>query len=297
MKITIEIDSTAAKKWARRGAILGALSVMGYAVYAQAAVANTFSPGEVIHAADINANFAGLDARIAALETLTKHITATDTDVTFSAVNVHIDSGAGTTDAPVNGLGNLIVGYNEKTLNFGASGTAGNQVATGSHNLVVGRSHSYSSFGTALIGEGNETTGSYSAVIGGVYNTASGPNSSVSGGAYNLASGADASVTGGTSNVASGTESTVSGGGSNVASVLYGAVSHGSGVTNNLFSGFSGDGDYVIIPIADATTVTCEQHCNNHGMTCGAAWLPSGTGASCSNASAGGTYINCYCHS
>ena len=45
-----------------------------------------------------------------------------------------------TLDTRTNGLGNLIVGYNEL-------GTPGEDNRTGSHNLVVGHGNSYSSFG------------------------------------------------------------------------------------------------------------------------------------------------------
>src|SRR6185436_11253646 len=53
--------------------------------------------------------------------------------VIFSGVNLHVESGSGTTaeaGAPT-GLGNLIVGYNEMPMPTGGS-------RVGSHNLVVG---------------------------------------------------------------------------------------------------------------------------------------------------------------
>src|SRR5204863_296283 len=54
--------------------------------------------------------------------------------VIFSGANVYVQSGSGATDGAVNGLGNLIVGYDETAdyLGYGESDRSG------SHNLVVG---------------------------------------------------------------------------------------------------------------------------------------------------------------
>ena len=49
--------------------------------------------------------------------------------VQIAGANLQIVSGAGSTDAPPNGLGNLIIGYNEATAG---------QTRTGSHNVVIG---------------------------------------------------------------------------------------------------------------------------------------------------------------
>jgi len=51
-------------------------------------------------------------------------------------------SGSGATEGMINGLGNLIVGYNEDV--------GSNATRTGSHNLVVGIEHSYSSYAGSL---------------------------------------------------------------------------------------------------------------------------------------------------
>ena len=79
---------------------------------------------------------------MAALETKLLPVSAaqsgsTVTDVYYTNVNLHIRSGAGATNGPINGRGNLIVGYDEEN----------GDPRTGSHNLVIGRYHSYSSFG------------------------------------------------------------------------------------------------------------------------------------------------------
>jgi hypothetical protein len=153
-----------------------------------------------------------LQAQITALQTALASAQATiacmhtvGTDVFFDGCNVHIRSGAGTTDATLNGLGNLIVGYNE---DFSASP----KVRTGSHNLVVGRFHTYSTWGGFVAGESNAVTGAGASVSGGGNSTASGIYSHVSGGNGNTASGIVSSVSGGAGNTASGDEASVSGG-------------------------------------------------------------------------------------
>jgi hypothetical protein len=65
----------------------------------------------------------GLEERVAALERLLKHFSRKGNDVTLTGANLHIVNGLGSTDCedeqfePIpdcpNGLGNLIVGYNE----------------------------------------------------------------------------------------------------------------------------------------------------------------------------------------
>src|SRR5207249_345749 len=56
-------------------------------------------------------------------------------DIVITGANLHIVNGRNDTDT-VNGLGNLIVGYNELRTFTGATNTR-----TGSHNIVVGKEH------------------------------------------------------------------------------------------------------------------------------------------------------------
>ena len=137
--------------------------------------------------------------RLAALSCLRRE----GNDVIFEGCNIHIRSRAGMTDAPVNGLGNLIVGYNEPD---------GTDDRTGSHNLVVGRHHSYSSHGGFVAGENNRVSGASASISGGWGNFASGTHASVSGGRLSIASGLGASVSGGQENMAAGVAASVSGG-------------------------------------------------------------------------------------
>ncbi len=92
----------------------------------------------------------------------------------ISGINVQIVNDSGTTDGAVDGLGNLIVGYNE------LRGLGDDR--TGSHNLIVGDEHNYSSYGGLVAGHFNTISGLFASVSGGRSNTASGQYSSVSGG-------------------------------------------------------------------------------------------------------------------
>ena len=167
--------------------------------------------------------------------------------IQVSGANLQILSGSGKTDGPVNGAGNLIIGYDE----------AGGLKQTGSHNLVLGIFQTYTSYGAILGGLSNHAEGPYSFVVGynnrtfgenssvsggqgntafspsasvsgGIRNNANGEGSSISGGFFNEAPGVEAWIGGGEFNVASGFASSVSGGDTNKASGFGSAVSGGS---------------------------------------------------------------------
>ena len=149
-------------------------------------------------------------------------------------VNVQIVNGLGATNgAPAdpdsltpgvvqtNGLGNLIVGYNEM----------GNPVGdnrTGSHNVVVGHGNNYVTFGSLVASRDNTASGAYACVTGGTRNRAIADFASISGGRSGLASGVEASVSGGLAAVASGVQSSVSGGAACTASGDNAAVAGGN---------------------------------------------------------------------
>ena len=183
--------------------------------------------------------------------------------IRFTGVNVQVVNGLGASNGNpnnptsisngntvVNGVGNLIVGYNEL-----GNPTSDNR--TGSHNVVMGQANSYTRFGSLVAGrentisgpfttvsagrrnqakaafssvsggKSNATKGKYATVSGGWFNTASGQLSSVSGGQSNKASGLRASVSGGQFNIASGTVALVSGGYGNMASGYLAATVSG----------------------------------------------------------------------
>ena len=147
--------------------------------------------------------------------------------IKFYGVNVQVVSGSGSTSGPVNGRGNVVIGYDE-----GDSESK----RTGSHNLILGELQSYSSYGSILggslntasgpdstvMGRGNEAAGEAATVTAGEGDKASGFASSVSGGDGNKASNTFASVTGGIFNTASGYSAAILGGRENTVSTEFG---------------------------------------------------------------------------
>jgi len=222
-----------------------------------------------------------LQDQINDLKALLLNVTRVDDNITFSGVNVHIVSGSGATNGTHNGLGNLIVGYNEERDD--------GDDRTGSHNLILGAKQNFSSHGGIVAGLNNTIIGPYASVIGGRNNTANGAYSSVSGGSNNIASGNSAfigggggttsgygntafadfsailggafniagdpdlkdhtvgiqsSVSGGSNNTASGLRSSVSGGAYNDASGSYSSVSGGVSNTASGTTSSASGGSY-----------------------------------------------------
>jgi hypothetical protein len=160
-------------------------------------------------------------------QTLLAGMSRTGNDIFFNGVNVHVRSGSGATNGDtgsgpsVNGLGNLIIGYDEaRTINPPSD-------KTGSHNLVIGEEHNYSSYGGLVAGFRNIVSGPNASVSGGWSNVATGNFSSVSGGLLNTASGTMSSIGGGGGNTASGNAASISGGNTNIASGIRSSVSGG----------------------------------------------------------------------
>jgi hypothetical protein len=135
----------------------------------------------------------GLAQRVAALEQLLKHFSREKNEIFITGANLHIVNSLDSTDCtnpppseeepavPIpdcpNGLGNLIVGYNEPRPE------GEENIRTGSHNVVVGQLHNFSRFGGLVVGSDNTISGDFAVVSGGGANIASGPSASVSGGA------------------------------------------------------------------------------------------------------------------
>jgi hypothetical protein len=174
-----------------------------------------------------------LAQRVEALEDLLKHFSREGNEIFITGANLHIvnglgSTGCGTEEEPIpdcpNGLGNLIVGYNESR---GVTIPGFEDNRTGSHNVVVGQRQNFSRFGGLVVGDFNTISGDFAAVSGGFENTASGHTASVSGGFSNVASGGTAVVSGGTDNTASGLDAMVSGGAQNTASGDFAAVVSG----------------------------------------------------------------------
>lgn len=145
---------------------------------------------------DLEKKVAVLESRVSALLAILQGVSREQDTIVFRSVNVQVTNGGGSTASKPNGLGNLIIGYNEER---------GKEVATersGSHNLIVGNAHSYSSYGGAAIGSYHTIAAPYASVTGGYANEAKGGYATVSGGQLNKASGKFSTVSGGMTRVA-----------------------------------------------------------------------------------------------
>jgi hypothetical protein len=99
---------------------------------------------------------ATVEAQQAYITQLQQYISITEETVLISGANLKVVSGEGSTDATINGTGNIIIGYDENS----------GDDKSGSHNLVVGTDHTYSSYGGIVVGYNNSITGQYSSVSG-----------------------------------------------------------------------------------------------------------------------------------
>jgi hypothetical protein len=126
-----------------------------------------------------------LEKRVAALEHALRSVSsASDAEGRAELVirrnlrvvgNLHLVNGLGRTDCtdeqghPIpdcpNGLGNLMVGYNESR-----NDPVDPDVRTGSHNVVVGRRHNFARFGGLVVGDYHTITGAFASVSGGIKN-------------------------------------------------------------------------------------------------------------------------------
>jgi len=198
-------------------------------------------PGEGAGAelAALQARNEELEARLARMERLLASVSLVHggQTVRFAGVNVQIVSGSGSTAAdPPNGLGNLIVGYNElregegscdetvgPTCEYPHTSCPGGDYnwcncvnsRWGSHNVIIGKGNNYTSWGWLVVGRFNTITGWYSSVTGGECNSAENQFASVTGGEANRAIGERATVSGGRRNVAAGPFSSIIGGDAN----------------------------------------------------------------------------------
>lgn len=120
--------------------------------------------------ATLQSDDSSLQSATSSLQSTLSGVSRNGNTLLFSGMNLQIESGSGSTDGKINGLGNLIIGYDE---NPGAQ--------TGSHNLVVGQGQTFTSYGGIIGGSANSATGA-EAVVFGRGNTASGEDSAVTGG-------------------------------------------------------------------------------------------------------------------
>ncbi len=189
----------------------GALTVAGTDVGATLAALTARVDG-------LETDLAAAQERIDSLEATLAGVSRDGDTLTLSGMNVQLVNGEGSTSA-MNGLGNLIVGYNQQAEPAAAR--------TGSHYLIVGDRNEWTSYGGIVAGLLNTSSGPYATVTGGRDNTASRSYAAVSGGQSGTASGFGAAVSGGFGNIASGSQSMVGGGELNEATGRYATVSGG----------------------------------------------------------------------
>lgn len=183
--------------------------------------------------------------------------------VRLSGVNLQVVNGLGSTAPAVgaqpNGLGNIIIGYDEATnstqtlCSWGvyqlqtdceANGFYwGNLHKYGQHNLVVGPEHNYSRFGGIVAGFRNSITGDYASVTGGQQNKAMGESSGITAGFNNEATGIRSSIHGGSVNHAYGDQSSILAGSGNTtnnyfAAVVGGNANHATGNGSSISGGY-----------------------------------------------------------
>ncbi len=187
---------------------------------------------------------AALAARVVVLEQKTQYLSVSGTETYFTGTNIHIRNGLGATNGnpadpnardaastQVNGLGNLIVGYN----------APGVLPRSGSHNLVTGDLNGYTSFGGLAAGWDNLISAPYASTLGGRSNRAGAEWSTIVGGAFNqiIDGGSTGSILGGNGNRATGLDATVCGGSGNSATARFSTVGGGGGVTQTTELGWS----------------------------------------------------------
>jgi hypothetical protein len=162
--------------WRRLACGLGVLGCLGWTLQAVTAGEGKVGEGKVLSLPD---RFAAIERKLVALT-----FDAATNEVVITGANLRIINGLGQTDCGPqdhprpdcpNGLGNLIVGYNEPR-------EGGENRRNGSHNVVVGTQHAFSSVGGLGVGRHNEIRGAFASISGGARNTAAGAHASISGG-------------------------------------------------------------------------------------------------------------------
>ena len=108
---------------------------------------------------DLEEQLDELTARVLTLEALLAGISRVGDDIFIDEANLHVRNGGGMTDG-ANGLGNIIIGYNE------LRGDATDD-RSGSHMFVLGSGNNFTSFGGVVSGELNSTEAPFSSIIGG----------------------------------------------------------------------------------------------------------------------------------
>ena len=137
-------------------------------------------------------------------------------NITFHGANIHIVNGSGSTGS-VNGLGNLIIGYDEAPTTL-AAGERG-----GSHNFVMGSANKFTTwaFGSIVAGNSNLMNGHYSVIL-------SGSGNQITGNEFGLTT-EGVILTGGDNYLYDATDSVIVDGGGNGIEYEYAVVLGGAG--------------------------------------------------------------------
>jgi hypothetical protein len=189
-----------------------------------------------------------LNSRMVALEAKTSSITVDGTELRIDGMNLHLRNGSGTTDGAPNGLGNLIIGYNESTPD---------NLRSGSHNLILGLRNSYTSiagivggydnliaspYAAVITGDNNQATGEQSVIISGTGGLADDTTAVVVGGFQNRATGFRSVTISGWQNDARGSYSAILGGDTNVATATESSIGGGNDIATTTNSKFTAEG-------------------------------------------------------
>jgi len=164
--------------------------------------------------------------------------------IRFSGVNVQVVNGTGSTwggteisledfhKHKTNGLGNLIIGYQEMRTKKEKEEAPENLInsgvnyRTGSHNLVVGSKNNYSPYGCKVVGFHNDLAAPFSTICGGAANVAMETHAAIGGGGNNIAARGSV-VSGGYGNKALSKATAIGGGKDNTVSASWAAISGG----------------------------------------------------------------------
>jgi hypothetical protein len=132
------------------------------------------------------------DGQVAPVADKLTHFSRSGNEVYITGANLNIRNGTGFSYQRLNGLGNLVVGYNDLR-----TGTNVVNIRTGSHNVILGFNQNYSQAGALMLGAVNNSTGLFASVLGGTGNTSSGLYAAVVGGFNNAARGNWSTILGG----------------------------------------------------------------------------------------------------
>jgi hypothetical protein len=188
ISLTSQVNSLSAQLTAQNGNVTALQDTLNKAVVDGKAYSDTAAANALASAKSYS------DNKLAPVSDKLQHFSRSGNNVLITGANVYIRNGLGATvNNGFNGLGNLIVGYNEGRN----QGTANPDVRTGSHNLIVGVGANYARNASIITGINNSSGNNFASVYGGTGNYANAVYSVVVGGYNNVTSGGWATILGG----------------------------------------------------------------------------------------------------